>query len=149
MQREIKFRGKTKTGEWVYGVPLSTRDQAYIIQIIEDSVNIGKFLFHNIEVIPETVGQFIGKADRKGKGIFQKDIVKLWRGHFTLSGRWIDSKSPEIAEVMIENASVIFRVKNKAVPMFSENRNRTYGIETEKCVEVIGNSIDNPELLDK
>ena len=63
MDREIKFRGKRKdNGEWVYGYYFksSSLDKHYIHLFDDSDVTA-------VEVIPETVGQFTGLSDRRGK----------------------------------------------------------------------------------
>lgn len=69
--REILFRGKTISGEWVvghyfydprpYGGHFILRHHAYS----EDAT----------EVIPSTIGQFTGLHDRDGKRIFEGDVM--------------------------------------------------------------------------
>lgn len=73
--REIKFRGKRKdNGEWVYGfffkIGLGNLRYVSAIQIIDEN-NIPV----PIEVVPETVGQFIGKKDSYGNDIYNGDII--------------------------------------------------------------------------
>lgn len=65
--RKIEFRGKSKTGEWVFG---------YLIEGEADgTLYIGKNNMQCTAVDPETVGQFIGFDDKYNKPIYEGDIV--------------------------------------------------------------------------
>ena len=67
--REILFRGKRKdNGEWVEGFYFENFDKCYIMSTKYLDNPITKFIF---EVIPETVGQYIGLPDKKDKKIFE------------------------------------------------------------------------------
>lgn len=118
--REILFRGKLKSNdEWSFG-NLNISLRAVVI-ITPDKTPIGKYG----QVIPETVGQYIGLTDKNGKKIFEGDIVK-YRNSSPCQIAYIDSQ-------------FVMMWKN-----FYRNFERVYDDE----IEVIGNIYDPPELLE-
>lgn len=135
--REIKFRGKRKdNGEWVVGyyhqeiVRNGITGEVFRVihwirlpePIVPDIVTIA------YEVLPESVGEWSGLKDKNGKEIFENDVVS---GTFT--GKNFQSSVKGI--VTFEEG--VFGVEDGDA--YSLNR---------LVVEVLGNLIDNPELLE-
>ena len=86
--REILFRGKRKDNkEWVEGYLVKCDERFFILPATQVNcwhfgfLKKGEYIFGKfVEVIPETVGRYIGKEDKNGVKIFKDDIIKTKYG---------------------------------------------------------------------
>ena len=146
--REIKFRGKAKMTKeeldesgvphingWVFG---NYSDGHILGEVIESN---SEYIAHEwwCAVDPATVGQFIGKKDKSGQEIYEKDIV---------TANWYDYDEPAFCitgEVTYSEGWASFTIWDEENKKMSEiNGNGHYHWE----IEVIGNIHDNPELVE-
>lgn len=121
--REIKFRGKTLSGKWVYGYYVG---KDTIIPFENVNFDLG-FIDTSpcYEVIPDTIGQFTGLHDKNGKEIYFGDIVRnKWGG---------------LGVVVWEECSVNVKWGNVD----------SHSLFYEEDFEHIDNIHDNPELLNE
>ena len=139
--REILFRGKrVDNGEWVIGdgihYPKSVNYKGTCwIDGMHEKANDW------VQVIPETVGQYIGQIDKNGKKFFEGDIIEntpSWR------------RQRELLVILFKETSFCtidcesFR-KNKLAYAYPID-DCDYGVYI-NMFEVVGNIHDNPELI--
>lgn len=109
------------------------------------------------EVDPETICQYTGLKDERGKKIFEGDIVRdleVYLVQRSYAERGMQSK--EDCEEYRENAkigTVLFCTEEIGscgccFPSFEGSGFKANGINLNAC-EVIGNIFDNPELIEK
>jgi len=143
--REILFRAKNNHGRWIYGsyfkhinrtpspVGYGVKDEDIEHVIIQDEFsdwNMPRGIM-GIHVDPETVGEWSGMIDKKGKKIFEGDIVLKRTYH---------GKTPERVVFSFGAFNCGFGGgSSTAAHMYLLNDNQ---------IEVIGNVYDNPELLE-
>lgn len=118
---EIKFRAKKIfNGEWVIGYLIKEPNGSCWIDSYPNGIR------HTVEVVEETVGQYLGSKDLTGVEVYESDIGQL--GEYTCvlkfdatEGKfwWID---------IISNQWIVGRPSD---------------------ARIIGNISDNPELLQK
>lgn len=144
--REILFRGKRKdNGKWVYGN-----------YAVTDNNGKQHFVFQNkafeFEVDSETVGQYTGLADKNGKKIFEGDIIKA-----CFEPQNFNPAPYAVGRVIFENGTfkVVVCVSKNSIEhkVFEEESITAYSIEHNfldryYVLEVIGNTYDNPKLLE-
>jgi len=126
--RTIKFRGKKTingSGQWVSGNYIHCELNDYILPVHDNTVKSQV----SYSVLPETVGQFTGLLDKRGKEIFEGDIVKTGTDKLMEIG-WRE----KFASFVIERDGWVYS------HYFGE------AFYSEDC-EVIGNIHDNPELI--
>lgn len=136
MNRDIEFRGKTKEGKWIYGY---YRVSSFMPERNEEVHLICWKNECEFEVLPETVGQYIGREDLNKIKVFHNDIVKfsVWNTK--------DGNSPlgdncwKVGVIRFECGEFYIRTSNK-------NESCIYKVDYPNLI-VIGNFIDNPELL--
>ena len=120
--REIIFRGKAST-KWVYGDLRHLNDGRVAVR--KDGE------IYPYEVIPETVGQYIGFTDKNGKKIFEDDIVHDEQSGYNYYIKWF----PEYACFALANKNGHIEFGCDELEIFLDD------------LVVIGNVTDNPELL--
>lgn len=133
--RTIKFRGKTKQGEWVIGyyVGKSSLDEVAILPPPNVNYDIG--YINDSECyycIADTLGQFTGLYDKNGKEIYEGDILY-----------WDDNN--RLYVVTFESGMFYASVKECNEGFFGGFPLHVL-TEDGKC-ENVGNIHDNPELL--
>ena len=131
--REILFRGRGNTkyndGEWYYGVPI--RDFEGDWQICTDN--------SKRTVIPETIGQYTGLADKNGTKIFEGDIVLVPYIDPIFKCTWNDTSPCE--EAIVKYCNGVFYVE------YIESGDKFTLSAMDGYMKIIGNIYDNPELL--
>ena len=129
--RTIKYRGKRLTNSnWIYGgcytwFPQGTTPTGKPLPV---RANI-KTIYYDFRVWPATVGQFTGLFDKRGKEIYEGDLL-----------RFREDKTGVI-EVRFVRGVFAF--------LWNGNLDDEMPINapTHEWAEVIGNIHDNPELL--
>ena len=134
MNREIKFRGKSKkTRKCNYGYlgesKFSILDYVYTDKVIFDNVlsfntDNSAYVVKDLSVEEETIGQFTGLHDKNGYEIYEGDIIRN------------------------ESCKGIVVYKNGA---FVLDLGKSCGCIYLFCLDsllVVGNIYDNPELLE-
>jgi len=126
--RKIKFRGKEYDGTWHAGDLYTRNGEDFIIR----EYYIDRHTIWDCMVDPDTIGQFTGQYDKRGKEIYEGDIVKyehFIKGDLVYQIVWNEYKSSFMRQRMTDDGTVF-------APLHMTD-----------YVTIIGNIHDNPELL--
>ena len=125
--RPFKFRAQDFTHTWHIGYIVTGNTAAVLFPKMPDgSVN----MMIQIYVLPETLTQFTGLYDKKGREIYEGDIIRNVKGQKKdASGNFVEDV--EILAVEFKHAA--FNVS-------------CYALIND--LEIIGNIFDNPELME-
>lgn len=153
MKREILFRGKEiQTGEWIegyytliHGVLVNKKNHVKGYRdlhcIFNGDMPRGKMGYWH-EVDPASVGQYVDTKDKTGRKVFEGDIVDAWSaGSHTTHGLVKWGTTGFFICRLTENGPI----EGWNLAPHSE-RMKGYELIDEHLL-VIGNVIDNPELL--
>lgn len=128
--REILFRGKRKDyGKWIEGYYLHQNKRRFVNET-HYIVSVDGF-YHSID--PSTVCQFTGLYDKKGRKIFEGDIVEGNSEYFTYTHPY--------GKVVYDGGQYLISFDDVLEDI------ECLGAWTND-VEIIGNIYDNPELLE-
>ena len=145
MNREIKFRGKTKPTEkspegiWLNGSLITNNETGRCFIDYAFSGGFGNNgIWKGDEVIPETIGQFTGKHDKDGKEIYEGDVISIGTIHKLI--KFINER----AAFCMAN---IDELHNDEWTDIWQCPSPKWWVDFNPEIEVIGNIHDNPELL--
>ena len=162
MERVVKFRGRNYDGTWMYGYLMPTPkpqihpNNKYSISVSPQALtSVDKALY---EVETDTIGQFTGLHDYKGREIYEGDVlfVREWKniamGMFDHEEREQLSLEDCKGELLHESQRVVYFEEGSmcagdyyiSTLWDKQDKRHQYPIFE---VEVIGNIHDNPNLL--
>lgn len=133
--REIKFRAKAieqfvDGDQWVYGFGVS------VVKLTSGKSQCWMYTDNGTyEVDPETVGQYTGLQDKNGKDIYEGDILST------------DLSRPYLI-VEFRNGAFMHQCHDNGKDYYDFMLPSDTESNQDKYAEVIGNSFDNPNLLE-
>lgn len=131
MENRFLCRGKRiDNSEWVQGYLYGIWERRYILWGMTNDIP------DMVEVDPSTICQCTGLKDKNGKLIWENDIVAYWDTYSTENGQ---AEADCVGKVVWDDETISFQVTNRLCA-------ESYEV-LDEC-SVIGNTIDNPELLE-
>ena len=148
--REYKYKAKRiDSNEWVEGYFWQNECGNYFIRVTFEH---NKIIIKDYEIDPETICEFTGKIGSNNKKIYQNDIVAFWIGD-----KLIYKILVWYNEMGYMTAVPIDGIQGNKIIGYYSLRYPYYTYETfcsmfkdtdYSKIEVIGNFVDNPELLE-
>ena len=136
MDREVIFRGKRlDNGQWLYGDLMFDNHQGCYIY-----PNDCTGLYTENEVDSHTVGQFTGLRDKRGRKIYEGDVVEVYDFTSVYASKYRGIVKMCCGSWCVEYEDSILDMVAHPRLFFDDFADRK--------TEVIGNIYDNPELLD-
>lgn len=150
MNREIEFRGKSShSGEWIFGSLLKIDSNYHIVtesDMCEDGHHIRQESDTPNWVDQDTVGQFTGLRDKNGVKIFKGDIIYSEFSDGSNCHCLVGWNDKEVCFGLMDEYAFRSKQEGYDFPKFDSLvllNFRNHGMK----FEVIGNIIDNKELL--
>lgn len=146
--RKIKFRGKdTENGEFIYG-DLRQRLGYYPAIITMFPTSEGKVGYAERAVYEKTVGQFTGLHDKKGKEIYEGDILYVEFADKSGGHNLVGWDEKNLSFGVMDAYSYQSISEGYDFAEFKSYVLRAYLKDALIC-NVVGNVYDNPELIMK
>jgi uncharacterized phage protein (TIGR01671 family) len=151
--REIGFRGKVEGLDapgFVFGSLIVLPDKTLIAVPSGNDNVLGEHTYKSCRVDPATVGQYIGVKDKRGKKVYEGDVIQTY---FCFapgdSGHGVSQRPFVVKWEQGRTAFRAFKPDTKGRHVFHILDTIDFFEMQSEVYEVIGNIHDNPELLSK